>query len=1718
MGEKKIVSSILFIAVILSLGLALTNYMDPTGYPAAWPDNPSPALASFEFSTTADLLDYYPTGAWNVSGGLLNITSNGQSKAILNGSEAWTDYSLKVLARVVGEEAAGESSYKVFARTTGGASSLNGYAFEIDTNYSNRFAIKRIVNGIESTTLITSVTSTGFDWNQWQEISVTVIGNEFSMHINGIEVLRYTDMEDPYLSGNVGLGCDGSIQLEFDYARVYKASVDLREWIPYTYLGDPVFDKSGSVDSSSGGSVNPSHVDIVSTPSLPSVMVYFDSGVMMFRIVLGGNPLSLTGSGTPYTSSTWVVLIDIDGDGYRDFAVELDGTDSGNAPDDIRVFYGDINNQYLYDGDMLWKQDSARHRYNPTNSDGEPERPANWDVDPSPSVWDFSRTRVTEYSDPSAGKVYILDIQVPLSAFDATAVGGPKLTTSSVFQLAFTTSANTNNPVQKDLAYQGIYNMETNSPVLFGDPINTSGQISQIPLTSKITVTGCGPSLVEALVQDASILVDGQVRSSVTGVEFFNYFDFNENGLADDGFDWISIGNATSVDGFNPWRFSWDTSQIPRGNYLVKAVVVDYQGNTMDSYLQYTDGDLRQIALFENVCSSLSLSISGTVFEDFQADGYPFSAGTDLPKEGVRVRLYREIDGNGILSAGDSFLGETTTDSSGLYTFGFLPPYRYYVVVNSRDVSPSGINSGLAGDVVWAEQTYKREFFDGVYLDSQAFGGIDPEASDAFSISSTAVDDSNFEHLSIVDITGATETVYGIDHGFSFNVVVNNGDTGVNDPGTEGNQGSLRQFVLNSNAIAGENAIRFVLMTPQNSFSGENSWWTFKPLSALPEIFDAGTIIDGTVFSIAGETIDTNLSTFGGGVAGTDGITVPAVAGTEVEIDCNDLAYCFKTMSTASGFELRDVSFFNGGGDLGDQSAPVIIAGPDTDLSGLVIGSRADGARPLDDFLNKRFGIVFGSNGNLSNSYIAHNGSGLLLTGSNIIVTNIHTYDNAIGPSGTDGNGITVLSPANQITIRNSLVDLNGGSHSGVSHGNGIYTSGDSSIAIENLTVSNSSSCGVSLNLSAGAEVYRTVIHGSLSGPGIRVSNDSSEGQFAENSYYENRGLAIDLLRDPSTSVIEGVNENDGLLNSGFGNEGIDHPVITGASYSGSLLTIEGYVGDGTGSSVFSGATVEIYSALAGEGDAHLGASYGEGLKYVGSVLADANGTFSGTIDTGSQETVITGITILGNSTSEFGPNKQIGEGLAIEGFVFEDSNNNRVLDPGESGIAGVRVELWKYESGAWSMSDYAETESDGSYGFSVSQGSYRVVEDAQNLYDSSTGGSDPSGYISTTPNWIEVIVDSKNGSASFGDYEGFIVNGFVFDDSGDGLLENANNAVKNQGESGIAGAKIVLTNGLDSYTRYTDEEGYYRFFVSGSPSYPITITEHDPASCTSTGDFDSDGSDPYEERNRISIGSGIDSDLDYNFADVRRLLLSGINSSSGRPNSVVFFDHFLTVSTPGSVYLEAISAQAFETTIYEADQFGGIIEEWNQSEIRNPGMYYIRIGVIIPLDVDNGTVDSIILRALQSWANSSGKDSAATSDTLTVGFDGLVISKETRNFTFDSSWSLFSEGKPGDTIEYRISFSNNGSAPINSLKVTDPLDRNLLLLQNGYTIGELHGNVLLCIGEDDHLLFAEAGEDANFDYAFLNDGVLFIEVSRIVGALQPGISACILFKVRINE
>jgi len=1725
--------NLLFIALLLVSGavniMALQNYIDPPGYPAPWPDNPSLPLASYEFNNLNDLIDYYPTNSWNAAGGILSLTGLGERRAILDGDEAWDDYVVRSFGRITGGIQSGGSGYAIYIRATGTARNINAYAFQVDPGLGNRFALRKVTDGKESGVLQWGAPAADFDWLEWHEVTIVARDNTFTMYVDGIEVLRYTDNVDPFMNGRVGLRSWGPTQVEFDYVRVNESGSVTSEWIPYTYSREPIYDASGNSDNSNGGTSPRQEVDFVSSQNLPSIQFFADCDNLMFRMVLANNPLQLTGSGTPYKSSTWNILIDTDGDGYKDFTIELDGTDQGIAPDDIKVYFSTIKDQYLYDSDLIWKQDSAKHLTSPTEADGEPDRPADWDRDPSPLVWDFGRTRVIEHVDPSLGTVYLLDIQVPLEALDATSRGGPKLTTDDIFQLAFTTSSNTNNPVQRDLAFQGTYTMALNKPIPFGDLVNSCGYITQVPLTSRISVSGCGPSVIEAYVLDSHTAVGGAIRSTVASVKFYYYFDYNGNKVADDGFEWVFMGDATAVDQFNPWRFQWDTSQVPQGDYIVKAIVRDNQGNIMDSYTQYNSGELRRVAFFENTCSSISLTVSGKVFEDRGDNGGPFISGVDLPKGNVRVRVYREADGNDVISNGDMFIAETNTDTNGNYSFGPLPPYRYYVVVDSKSVAPTALNPGFAPATPWAEQTFKREFKDSAYDDIQAFGGLDPSISDRFATWNTAVNQSIFQHLSVVDLSGSMQAVSGIDHGFSFNVIVNTNDTGNNGFRVAGNQGTLRQFVLNSNAIAGANAARFVIPTEQNSSSGSNSWWTIQPMSALPDITDIQTTIDGTVYTDQGNIINSNGSNFGGAFAGIDKIAIPTLNGNEIEIDCNGLQHVLRASTTAGSFTLKNIAFFNGGGTIGDATAPVIINGQNFNLDSIVSGARADGSRPEDSSLNRRYGLVINGSGTLKDSYIAHNGSGLLLAGNMIDVNRLVIINNGIGPSGTDGNGVAILSPATSITLRNSIVESNGGDHAGVTHGNGIYTQGDKLTLVENTTIVDSTASAVSLNDSLGAVIRKCIINGSLSGPGIRVSSNSSYGDFSLNSFGDNRGLAIDLLRSSSSDIIEGVNPNDGLLNANYGNMGIDHPVIALATRSGSALSIQGFVGQDAPGAVFAGSVVEVYSARAGDGDSYSGEDYGEGIKYIGSLTVDAQGNFEGGISPVSEDIkTITAITryenfsnVLGTltyNTSEFGPNKPIGSGLKISGHVYEDLNFNRARDYAEPGIAGVRVKLWKFSGSSWAFQSYTQTDNEGFYSFDVSQGTYRVVEDAQNLFNSPTEGSDPVGYISTTPNWVEVIVDTVNKTADFGDFRGFIVKGFVFDDSGAGIISRANNATRDPGEAGIAGVMVTLTNGSDTYTRYTDQDGLYRFFVSGDPVYPITIRETDLPAYTSTGDHDSDGSAHLDERNVIKINSDVDSSAFYNFADVRRLLIEGINSVSGLPGSTVSLDHSLLVSTYGSVSLESISSQGFGITAYELDLAGNVLGLWDDNIARSPARYYFRLAVNIPTEAISGTFDTIIVRAVQDWSNSAGSDRAETYDTLTVGAEGLSIRKETRNFSISGGWGLSSEGRPGEIIEYRISFANNGVLPIPSVVITDPLDRDLQLLQSSYSMGSAQGNAILHIDGSEHLLVAEDGGDLNLDWAFCEGGVLTVNITKITGALQPGSSGWLIFKTRLRR
>lgn len=94
----------------------------------------------------------------------------------------------------------------------------------------------------------------------------------------------------------------------------------------------------------------------------------------------------------------------------------------------------------------------------------------------------------------------------------------------------------------------------------------------------------------------------------------------------------------------------------------------------------------------------------------------------------------------------------------------------------------------------------------------------------------------------------------------------------------------------------------------------------------------------------------------------------------------------------------------------------------------------------------------------------------------------------------------------------------------------------------------------------------------------------------------------------------------------------------------------------------------------------------------------------------------------------------------SIRGVVFVDANRNGRLDPGELGLAGVRIALRMPNQTELRVT---ETDLTGAYAFfDLPPGRYVVTE------------TDPRGYGSTTPNAVTVIVRAgETAVADFGDY-----------------------------------------------------------------------------------------------------------------------------------------------------------------------------------------------------------------------------------------------------------------------------------------------------------------------------------------------------------------------------
>lgn len=367
-------------------------------------------------------------------------------------------------------------------------------------------------------------------------------------------------------------------------------------WVAYTVDGVAISDPQaggGSGDGTTGGA-SPSGSGDVYPCTGGSVFFYRDANNLYFRLCLSSDPYSKN-SGPLTSSGSWALLIDVNGDGYRDFVVMVDGKSSqayDDEPDNIYVLYKDDLRQDFADSDIqigsgggatigdavLWVQDSAGHPA--ANSiDGETV------AFPTSSPADFKRLRIS--AAPDAGRHY-LDIQVPMAALDASAKGGPRLTETTPMAFAFATANSNTDPVQKDFAYQGDFIVDPANPIPFGDSTTGNTTYTQ-PSAVSVEVAGCGATTISSEILDTLRVVTSggstTFESSVTSAKFYYQFDSDGNDLPDFGGGWTYIGDGALPGGAatNPWSLSWNSSSLAPGTYFVKAIAVDDTNNTTDS-------------------------------------------------------------------------------------------------------------------------------------------------------------------------------------------------------------------------------------------------------------------------------------------------------------------------------------------------------------------------------------------------------------------------------------------------------------------------------------------------------------------------------------------------------------------------------------------------------------------------------------------------------------------------------------------------------------------------------------------------------------------------------------------------------------------------------------------------------------------------------------------------------------------------------------------------------------------------------------------------------------------------------------------------------------------------------------------------------------------------------------------------------------------------------
>jgi hypothetical protein len=460
--------------------------------------------------------------------------------------------------------------------------------------------------------------------------------------------------------------------------------------------------------------------------------------------------------------------------------------------------------------------------------------------------------------------------------------------------------------------------------------------------------------------------------------------------------------------------------------------------------------------------------------------------------------------------------------------------------------------------------------------------------------------------------------------------------------------GSLRQALLDANSTPGLDTIAFAITGGVK---------TIQPTSALPTITDpviidattqpgfsttpiieldgteAGPNTNGLTIAAGNSTVRgliiTGFSQHGielitagnnvieGNYIGTDGTVSPNLGNAQTGIRVSNTSG-----NRIGGGATATRNIISGNGDAG-----VRISGGGANynvVQGNYIGTSAAGTAALG---NARWGLIIdhGATGNV----IGTNGDGINNLGKR----------NIIAASGW--NNLSVQSANGNVIAGNYVgTAVNGTTALG---GGGIWITG------------NSVNTRIGRNPADVDFANEGNVIAGNSNAGVSITGTAHGTSILGNSIYANSGLGIDLGGD-------GVTANTGTENPALPNSGMNFPVFTSATVSGTTLTVAGYVGTAPGQATFAGARVEIFQS---DNDP---SGQGQGRTYLGFLTSNALGIFSRSLTVSGLNAAdnITGTaTDAANNTSEFAANVKV---LGL------NSSKTTVVSSGTPAVYGLAV------------------------------------------------------------------------------------------------------------------------------------------------------------------------------------------------------------------------------------------------------------------------------------------------------------------------------------------------------------------------------------------------------------------------------------------------------------